>query len=385
MKKVILISFIFYSSIVSSQKINIALFFEKSINSIVFTTNQGSYILIADSNYLKLHQSDLLHISFLRDSILIKTLTDSLGLFARIEIKGIDKNNSFILNPNNKELSTRIYDDNLTIIPKFRKLLLINNLNIEKYIAGVVEAEGGPKAHIEYYKSQAIMCRTYMFQNIDKHSFEGFNLCDEVHCQAYKGKTSKNIDIVDATFQTARLVITDTANQLVTAAFHSNCGGQTEDAGNVWLQSRHYLVSKKDTFCLNQRNSNWEVRMPSQKWKVYLEKYGAKIPDNYDLNSFIWNQNERKKFYTYQNIKIPVKDIRYDFKLRSAFFSISIIDDNVVLKGKGYGHGVGLCQEGAMKMALLGKSYKEIIDFYFNKIQIIDYINNNSDHSIFME
>jgi stage II sporulation protein D len=97
---------------------------------------------------------------------------------------------------------------------KNEQLLFVNDVNFEKYIAGVVEAEGGPNAPLEYFKTQAILCRTYAMKYYNKHLNEGFNLCDEVHCQAYKGRVSKNEDILKAAIETSGLVIVDQIYQL---------------------------------------------------------------------------------------------------------------------------------------------------------------------------
>ena len=369
--KFIIILILFSSISAFSQKIDIALYFDQSINSVVFSSVTGSYDIIADSNNIKIGKSDVLMLICKNDSVLIKSLSDTIGLFYNVEINGIDKDNVFKLKPAELSLESRTYDDNLKIASRFRKLLLVNNVNIEKYLSGVVEAEGGPKSPIEYYKSQAVICRTYTYQNIERHTFEGFNLCDGVHCQAYKGKSIQNTEIITATFETAGKVITDTAKALITATFHSNCGGITEGSENVWLKSMPYLISRKDEYCINQRNAKWEKTISSEKWKEYLEKYNAKIlTENYS-ELFMWKPEGRTMYYTFENIKIPLKDIRYDWKLRSTFFSIVPSGDNIILNGRGYGHGVGLCQEGAMKMAEKGINYEDIIKYYYFNILII--------------
>ena len=70
------------------------------------------------------------------------------------------------------------------------------------------------------------------------------------------------------------------------------------------------------------------------------------------------------------NRSIPFRKIRDDWKLRSSFFSVRVEGNYIILDGKGYGHGVGLCQEGAMEMALKGKTHQEIIDIYYQDIKI---------------
>ena len=72
---------------------------------------------------------------------------------------------------------------------------------------------------------------------------------------------------------------------------------------------------------------------------------------------------------------MPLTTIRSDLNLRSTFFSVFVNGDSVILKGRGYGHGVGLCQEGAMEMASKGFSYRDIISFYYSGVIITDVKN----------
>jgi len=67
---------------------------------------------------------------------------------------------------------------------------------------------------------------------------------------------------------------------------------------------------------------------------------------------------------------MPFEKIRKDLKLRSSFFSVIAAGDSVILRGKGYGHGVGLCQEGAMEMATRGNTFQQIIEFYYKGVII---------------
>jgi stage II sporulation protein D len=83
-------------------------------------------------------------------------------------------------------------------------------------------------------------------------------------------------------------------------------------------------------------------------------------------------QYDREKEYVYGNQRIPYKTIRSDWQLKSAYFSIVERNDSVVICGRGYGHGVGLCQEGAIRMAQLGYSHSYIINFYYKDVEIVD-------------
>ena len=100
------------------------------------------------------------------------------------------------------------YSGDLRCFPDLGTLVLINIPDIEKYIAGVVKAEGGSGKNIEYFKSQAVIARTYMYKYIDKHLQDGYNVCDNTHCQAYNGLSADTI-LNKAAMETRGQVILD--------------------------------------------------------------------------------------------------------------------------------------------------------------------------------
>lgn len=384
-QKIILIFFtifLFQNLITKAQKLDIALFFDSHITALTLAPDTGSYVIFADSNLIKLNNKDVISINFINDSLNIKNLEKNLGNYKNIKISGIGKVNSFKIKPTEPSLPQRIYDDGVLFRTKYGKIEIINQVEMDNYLAGVVETEGGSKAEIEFYKAHAVISRTYTFANLEKHTFEGFNLCDGVHCQAYKGKSTKNKKIIEATYSTHDLVIVDTLKQYIQAAFHSNCGGITENSENVWVGAKSYLTSVNDSFCLQKRNAKWTMEIPADDWKKYLERFGAKVPETNYAESFRFIQNQRKNSYDYGGVKLPLKDIRSDWKFRSSFFSIEPAGTKLIINGRGYGHGVGLCQEGSMRMAELGYNFNQIIKKYYKNVEIVSHsslIQNQSE------
>ncbi len=359
-------------TISNAQKIDISIFNSLKIKTIIVNPLSGKYILRADNTKLELNTSDVYYISVFGDDILVKSIEKEIGKFRSIKIEGISKINNIRVKPVLPEIKERTYDDNLFISINNGKLQIVNNVELESYIAGVVEAEGGSKAPVEYYKSQAIICRTYALNTFKRHANEGFNMCDEVHCQAYKGKCHKNIDIIKATVLTKGLIIVDTTLNLITAAFHSNCGGHTVNSEDVWVSEKSYLKASNDPYCCSSRNATWEKSIPLKDWIKYMKINGMSVSNN-NLNTkdFKYNQSNRRLYYSYKGDSLPLKSIRTDWKLRSTYFSITPNGDNLTLKGKGYGHGIGLCQEGAMQMARESFKYDEIIKFYYKNTYTI--------------
>lgn len=204
----------------------------------------------------------------------------------------------------------------------------------------------------------------------DKHAPEGFNLCDDVHCQAFKGRSTRNNDIFLAAEETKGQVVVDTTGTLITAAFHSSCGGQTANSDQVWPKARYYLVSVNDPYCMGKRNATWEKRIALKDFTEYLASKGFG-KESLRPSQLGFNQPARVGYYRIGSDSISFSRMRADLDLRSAFFSVVVSGNAVTLMGRGYGHGVGLCQIGAMEMAERGMDYRTIINFYFKMVRIV--------------
>ena len=111
-----------------------------------------------------------------------------------------------------------------------------------------------------------------------------------------------------------------------------------------------------------------------QTWLEYIRRsgYSGKTHDPADF-SFV--QKSRSVNYATGTFTIPLKTLRAEMNLKSTFFSVISDGDKIILKGRGYGHGVGLCQEGAMVMASKGIKFNQIIDFYYTGVIISDIKN----------
>ncbi|HXD94823.1 MAG TPA: SpoIID/LytB domain-containing protein, partial [Bacteroidia bacterium] len=309
----------------------------------------------------------------INDSIELKIFEKNLGKFSFVKLISFEEEKSFKVKSVNPDRKSRFFNDNLSISIENGLLRLINDSKLDNYIAGVSEAEAGSRSTPEFYKVQSILARTYALSHINKHQPEGFNLCDQTHCQAFFGRTSE-MDILQAVVATKGKVVVDENMNLIDAAFHSNSGGQTANSEDVWGKPMPYLRSIKDTFSLKMPNSKWQRKMSSQDWLSYL-----KIKHNYPIEdsaarwfALHFKQDSRKSNLEYYGIKVPLKNVRNDLQLKSTFFSLEPIGDTLVFSGRGFGHGIGMCQEGAMRMTKLGYSYQEVLSFYYKNVHLID-------------
>jgi stage II sporulation protein D len=371
-------SLIFYllillPSTVLSQKVRIRVYSDINSGSALITVVKGSYEFTAfNGGSFVADEGDMVIITYYVGRIAVKA-KDSAGFFCdSVAIKGVTGKDLFSLRVMGNNSQKRIFTGDLECSADLGNLLFINVCNIEDYVAGVVMSEGGTGKNEEYFKTQAVIARTYTYKYYDRHIIDRYNLCDNIHCQAYMGHCSDTL-INLATQHTRGLVILAKDSTLVIAAFHSNCGGETTPAEHVWLSGQPYLKRVVDPYCTGSRNARWRKSFSISEWTGYLKKSGFSV--SADPSRLTFSQVTRVPDYHIGEFSIPFRMIRNDLGLRSSFFSVTIDGDSVILHGRGYGHGVGLCQEGAMGMASKGFDFRKIIGFYYSGIIITDIKN----------
>lgn len=372
----VLIGFIF-PFFVFSQQMRIGVLRDYSVERIVFAYSDGSYNVFGDTtHFATLLPSEFVDISVTANNqISLKVGVNEVAVVSKVLLVATKLNQSLVYSPKTPIVKERKYKDDVEITVQNGALTIINLVDINNYLSGVVESEGGGGKEIEYYKVQALMSRTYALKYKTRHQKEGFDLCDRTHCQAYHNQLRLNPMIDSAVLKTEGMVMVDQHNQLVDAYFHANCGGQTSEPDYVWNNKIPYLSTFKDTFCIYTKQATWERRIPQTEWLEYLvSNFHYPVNDSV-LGPMIYtfNQPDRCAFYQYPWLGIPLRDIRENFKLKSTFFNCYPEGTDVILRGRGYGHGVGLCQEGAMKMAKYGFSYIQIALYYFPGVKVVNY------------
>jgi stage II sporulation protein D len=360
--------------LITQGQVRIRLFSSQTPESALFSVTGGRYELITyNGGSLSVKKNETVLITRFNGKLAVKTGNEKGFTCDSLLLLGKTGNDLFTLRINDGIPLKHFYSGNLQCYPDLGTLLMINNCNVETYIAGVVKAEGGSGKSKEYIKTQAILARTYMYKYYDKHLPDRYNVCDNTHCQAFNG-LSKDSLINWAAMETRGLVILDHDSSLIISAFHSNCGGETAAPADVWLTSLPYLKTVVDHYCIDSHNASWDKRISLNEWIRLLKKSGyAGQTDNPAAFTFI--QKKRQGNYLTGSFTIPLITIRTELNLRSTFFSVYADGDSVIIKGKGYGHGVGLCQEGAMVMAEEGLNYRQIIDFYYSGILVTDIKN----------
>ncbi len=378
MKNYLLILIIIISSTGFGQVLDIGIMRHYSSSTIQISYLTGNYQIFGDTSEVTTIWKDQ-SVKLLRSGDKVKIVKNgtSLGSYDTVYVNELQQNNSFRIQctspSGHKE---RKYKNNLLITSEgSNNLKIVNRVEMHNYLAGVVETEGGGGKHIEYYKVQAILSRTYALDHLKKHRKDGFQLCDKTHCQAYYNMMRFTPDIEEAVNQTKAIVMINSDLKLADGFFFANCGGQTSESDFVWNVPVSYCRSVKDTFCVKSKQANWKKTIKKSTWKNYLvSEFAFPVDDSiYGPQLYHFDQPSRKAFYVSPQLGIPLRDLRMKFKLKSTWFSTHPEGDNVVLTGHGFGHGVGLCQEGAMKMAKQGFNHEEILNFYFTGVKLMNY------------
>lgn len=379
MLKMVHIFLLFIPLASMGQELKIGLMRDYTIGTLEIKHNEGNYEIIGDTVLVSnIWDKQSVLIKRSGDKIKLVKNDKTLGYYDSLTIRKMNDLGSLRLQclaPSSKK--SRRYNDNFIITPEgTNALLLINQVSMANYLGGVIESEGGGGKPLEYYKVQAILSRTYALGHLNKHKKEGFQLCDRVHCQAYHNKLIYTATIRDAVAATEGILMLNKRLELAQGFFFANCGGQTSEADFVWNNPVAHCKSIVDTFCIKSRQATWTKKIDAQEWRNYLvNEFGYPINDSI-LGPLIFNFDQpfRKAFYLFPQLGIPLRDIRIKFRLKSTWFSCKKVGNEVVLSGKGFGHGVGVCQEGAMGMARHGFNAAEILNFYFTDIHLMNYL-----------
>ncbi len=377
MKRLLLIPLLFLTLLSAhAERVRVRLYSNTGISTLNVSFDLGNYNLYANGDQLledMVGEGRSVLIRAEGNKLHVSVNEDDYGTFDRLRLEATDTACILCLNPleerdtkgaNPSKSKQRTYEGNLEVsILKSGKLLLINDVEFETYIAGVVQSEiYGSQSDI--FRIQAIISRTWALRNMKKHAADGYNFCDYVHCQAYQNRCIRP-DIMMGAILSSGETLVDSEGNLIETPFHSNSGGQTANSEDVWKAALPYLRSVQDTFSYRMRQSDWVKTISIDRWLDYFaKKHHIDTSDSTLLDSLLhFTQDQRKV----RLLGIPLTRIRSDFQLKSTFFSISVdsVTRSVLLHGHGYGHGVGLSQEGTIRMVGLGYSYDSILYHYY--------------------
>ena len=257
------------------------------------------------------------------------------------------------------------------------KLLVTADMPMDEYIAGVLAGETGNFKSDEALKAMAVAARTYAIHFGARHALDGFDFCDSTHCQNLR---------LDAVTPRLRKLAEATASEVLwydgepaATYYHANCGGTTEDGRYILgndEQRAPYLKQHSDAYCVRNGTNQWRSEVSKQELQRALAAEGVVMSGHLSGVSVARRTaSGRVEFLTVKgghSVTVPGltfrlavgRNIGWD-RLKSNWYDVRVEGSRVVFHGRGSGHGVGLCQVGAEVMGNEGRSYREILSFYY--------------------
>ena len=255
------------------------------------------------------------------------------------------------------------------------EILVVNVLEIEKYLSSVVGSEMPAKWPIEALKAQAIASRTYALKQKGNNLFD---IDSTQKNQVYNGLESRTYKTNRAVKSTRSLVLTY-KNKLINALFHSSSGGMTENSQDVWKNKYPYLSSVKD-FDKNNPKFKWQKIFSSNELTNLFPKIGGlRNIEILDITSTGRVKNV-KLIGAYGSYQISGVVLRKRLGLNSNFVRFKFFEEKLnnkfptkqglIVFGQGSGHGVGMSQWGAKYMASRGQKAERILKHFYRGVQI---------------
>jgi stage II sporulation protein D len=280
---------------------------------------------------------------------------------------------------------------------------VVNYCDVEDYLRGVVPLEIGncTQEEIEAVKAQAVAARTYTYKKIQENKNQYYDLFPDISDQVYGGVNAEKNICNQAIRDTRGLVVVYPASgqsdSLIFAYYHSTCGGRTANVEDVWDKSPFpYLRSVKDCdesgrpFCAGSGSFSWEESWPIQQLSGIAARFSREAFPDKPITGPVTDIVIDDRFACGRTKTCRVKTtngtvtyggdkLRFVLRRNTAGYPVlrsSIISEahknggTFVVKGRGYGHGIGMCQFGAIGRARAGQTCEQIIKAYYTGVEI---------------
>ena len=313
----------------------------------------------------------------------------------------------------------------LRLVVEVDKVLAINELPVEQYLESVISSEMSATSSPELLKAHAVISRSWVLYQMkkreesaerkdnsffsfvkkedellrwyDREDHTLFDVCADDHCQRYQGITRASSPAVAEAIKATRGQVLTYENELCDARFSKCCGGQTEEFQYCWENiKKPYLVSVSDPFChttdrriLSQVLNDYDQETPdfyewrveytqeeltelvNRKTKLELGDIVDIVPLDRGVSGRIWRLQlvgTKRSFVIGKELEI--RRALSETHLLSSAFKVKKVGNRFILKGRGWGHGVGLCQIGAAVMGEKGYDYDDILLYYYRGAEI---------------
>jgi stage II sporulation protein D len=256
-------------------------------------------------------------------------------------------------------------------------LRLVAFMALENYVAAVLEGESATLTQPESLKAMAVAVRSYAARFRPRHGDEGFDFCDNTHCQ--------NVNFTGPT-KPIKAAVEATRGELlwfqgVPAAtyYHQNCGGTLAAGEEVWPEVHEpYLREHTDPYCKRGAPLAWKTEFSRSEFEKALRGQGLTVPEGWSsltvesrgssgraLRLAFHSPSAPPQMISASSLRFAVGRSLGWNRIRSDLYEVENSGSSIIFNGRGAGHGVGLCQGGAEEMGRQGKTYKQILAFYY--------------------
>ena len=270
--------------------------------------------------------------------------------------------------------------DPVAITARNSAMVIVVTLPVESYVERVVASESGAADSAESMKALAVVVRSFALH--EAHGHADYDLCDSTDCQLlhWGGNGRRAAGAHDATLATAEETLWF-HGQRALAYFGKDCGGRTASPAEIWPRAKPvpYLPSQPDRFCTGEGGREWASEITRAELSTALAAHGLAKPGWQNIAVARRGESGRAVTIKIDETEIDADEFRLAVgeslgwnKIPSTWFEVSRQGDGFAFHGRGWGHGVGLCQKGAAAMAQQGRSTDEILAQYFPGTQVAD-------------
>lgn len=289
-----------------------------------------------------------------------------------------------IIRPSDKSdgglaLDGRRYRGVLELRHRGAGLTAVNIVPVDDYLLSVVPEEMPTDWPAEALKAQSVAARSFALKSRGRHAAEGYDLCTTTHCQLYKGIASEKTASTAAVRATRGEVLTY-GGQPIEALFHTDSGGMTESSEDVWGNPIPYLRAVRDTplgtmpWTKTVSTADLEQKLAAKGHNIGRLRAIELSPLAVGRAAKDRTASGRVKAMTVTGTKgtatLSGNAWRSLLGLKSTLFSAKLTKDTVTFTGFGAGHGLGISQWGAKRLAETGKSYADILHHYYTGVTL---------------
>ncbi len=264
------------------------------------------------------------------------------------------------------------------VLRRGKGLFVINLVDLEEYVKGVVPSEVNSTWHMEMLKAQAVAARTYALYHHMLSATRDYDVVASIQDQVYRGRRGIDARITQAVESTRGVVITH-GGAPIYAAFSSTAAGVTEDAMVVWSKDLPYLKGVECPFDLSSPYYQWKASFRVNELEKKLRQQGFIVGTITKIMPQTYSRAGRvatlRVVHSEGELIVRGEDLRKAVGytvVPSTQFTVESTGQDVILSGYGAGHAVGLCQWGAKELADLGYSFSSILRYYYPGTQLQD-------------